>query len=394
MKLPKVARVMLLACALLMGGLSTQAQKEIIPSNVRIVFSPHIYDNEKQEYIGTNIYSVNLDGSGFIQLIEDIPEVNNFSPVWSPDGTKIAFSSNRAAEDLGMYGAYDIFTMDADGTNIRQLTTDPNDEYWPQWSPDGTKIAYDIIPWRLPYIGVYVINLDGTGKTRLARGYRPLWSPDGTKIAFFFKDHTRVFNIQLGIYDRNNSKQVKITTHLGATDFSWSPDSQSLIFISGYDIYRVDVDGSNLHILTENDTVATPKWSPDGRYIAFTREGNIYLMNRDGSQQWEVANRLDFLPEDREYEVADDDISLWEPKWLPNDLGLIFVVYRSGIRHRPVMTQGDYHYDQQEIIWLRWADDAPLTELSIKKFQSVVKVQSNIMDGIDIFPKLTWENSY
>ena len=74
-----------------------------------------------------------IDGTG--QRVLD-PGVDAASPAWSPDGSRIAFSGTRN-------GNIDIYVMDADGSNLRRLTTDPNDDLHPSWSPDGTRIVYD-----------------------------------------------------------------------------------------------------------------------------------------------------------------------------------------------------------------------------------------------------------
>ena len=96
------------------------------------------------------------------------------SPAWSPDGTKIAFSSEG-----------DIYVMNADGSAQTRLTRDAQYDVFPDWSPDGSKIAVTGGSTATGFIDV--INADGTGRTRLTHGgreYFPEWSPDGTKIAY------------------------------------------------------------------------------------------------------------------------------------------------------------------------------------------------------------------
>jgi len=93
---------------------------------------------------------------------------------------KIAFFSNRDGD------FYEIYVMNADGINPIRLTNSPGVDEVPEWSPDGTKIAFD--SERNGNFEVYVMNADGTGQTRLtnnsASDIFAAWSPDGTEIAF------------------------------------------------------------------------------------------------------------------------------------------------------------------------------------------------------------------
>jgi dipeptidyl aminopeptidase/acylaminoacyl peptidase len=123
---------------------------------------------------------MNADGSNQTRLTNNT--ASDANPVWSPDGTKIAFESNQGsgtAED-------DIYTMNADGTNQTRLTTNPYNDAEPSWSPDGTKIAFSTN--RDGNYDVYTMNADGTNQTRLTINdvfdAEPAWSPSGTKIAF------------------------------------------------------------------------------------------------------------------------------------------------------------------------------------------------------------------
>jgi Tol biopolymer transport system component len=156
---------------------------------------------------GTKIaYQSNRDGHDYEIFVKDLTTdkvsqlTDNFEnslgefasiihdqvPAWSPDGTKIVFSRNVA--ESNDYTCYRMVVMDADGSNEKELTIGCSDSFVEQWSPDGTKIAYhrngDI--WKM--------NPDGSGKDRLTfspadfpqEGYedQPIWSPNGSKIIF------------------------------------------------------------------------------------------------------------------------------------------------------------------------------------------------------------------
>src|SRR5919106_6373077 len=180
------------------------------------------------------IWVMNPDGSGQTDLNAD-----GDLPDWSPDGTKIAF---------GRGGTAIVIINAADGSE--ETVLDPGDaNFHPSWSPDGTKIAFvkevDPCDWQ-----IWVMNADGSGIPRQLTNFPanclaalPDWSPDGTKIAF-----------------------------------------------GGGNIYVMNAaDGSGLRQLTDNGR--HPSWSPDGTKIAFQTFDEIFVMNAaDGSGQTNISN--------------------------------------------------------------------------------------------------------
>src|SRR5438309_10881162 len=103
---------------------------------------------------------------------------SNLRPVWSPDGKRIAFQTNRD-------GPYHIYVMDADGGNVRQLTSGDADDRHPTWSPDGKRIAVD--SGSDIKRDIWVIDMASRARTQLTRSGAitsfPSWSPDGTRIS-------------------------------------------------------------------------------------------------------------------------------------------------------------------------------------------------------------------
>ncbi|MDQ1613084.1 MAG: serine protease [Pyrinomonadaceae bacterium] len=183
------------------------------------------------------LYTMNPDGSEQTRLtFHDYSD--DMWPEYSPDGTQIAFTSGRG-DDL----YYQVYVMNADGTNVRRITnnqTGHNAEA--AWSPDGKQIAFrsnrDAGDWE-----IYAINLDGTNERRLTYSagadIDPAWSPDGTKIAFpSFRDSPVAYdNIEIFVMNADGSNQVNITNNLDATgannDYypAWSSDSARLSFV-------------------------------------------------------------------------------------------------------------------------------------------------------------------
>jgi M6 family metalloprotease-like protein len=218
------------------------------------------------------------------------------APAWSPDGSQIAFASQRAGTD-------DIYVMDADGTNVRQLTFGM-EAHFPSWSPDGTEIAFmGVAPDDSINLDVWIVAVDGGEPRRLTTDARvdshPDWSPDGTKIVFT-SDRDLYFNLYTIGVDGSNETRL---TDAAANDHypDWSPDGGWIVFerhsdFDG-DIFVVDADGTNARNLTNHPGWdAEPVWSPDGTMIAFSssrRAGgeDLYLMNADGSDQRNLTNR-------------------------------------------------------------------------------------------------------
>src|SRR5262245_14963272 len=130
-------------------------------------------------------------------------------PVWSPDGSQIAFQSWSGPQ---VSGAGDgIWLMNADGSNPRKLLPPGYGDGWPTWSPDGSKIAF--MRRVDPFIGfqIQIVNADGSGLTGLeVNGLFPAWSPRGDKIAFV---STRKTGLPQDIYvmKPDGSAQKKLT---------------------------------------------------------------------------------------------------------------------------------------------------------------------------------------
>ncbi len=239
-----------------------------------------------------DIYSMDAKGKNLLQLT-DHPKSDEY-PAFSPDGRRIAFKSERDFKP-------DLYVMDRDGNNVIRLTNDNDFESRPSWSPDGTKIAFSAFRFLVGNSEIYVMDADGNNQINLTKHEMddsvPNWSPDGSKIAFASKPaddimftayHIFVMNAD-GKERRNLTDDTDLTASFSP---SWSPDGKSIVFssrpnISEGHIYVMTATGKRLERLTKGkDYNGSPVYSPDGTKIAFesTRDGdwNIYVMDTDG----------------------------------------------------------------------------------------------------------------
>ena len=262
------------------------------------------------------IYVMDADGGNQRRLTEN--PASDFSPSWSPDGKRIAFISDRDGHVHAKHGwpTYEIYVMDADGSNPQNLTNNPHNDRQPSWSPDGKRIVFSANrDWGNPQsIDIYVMDADGGNGQRLTENpsedESPSWSPDGEHIVFRARRAGNVenkFGITDEIYviDADGGNEQRLTENRNNDwDPVWSPDGKRIAFMSdrkgdlvNFDIYVMDADGGNLQNLTDRrGRDGSPSWSPDGERIVFEsnragpRNYEIYVMDADGGNPQNLTN--------------------------------------------------------------------------------------------------------
>ena len=220
------------------------------------------------------IYSINSDGSGLAKIFDDLYGIAGAA--WSPDGSRIAFSA--ISRDPGHE---DIFVIQADGSGLVNLTKSPQEAGLssPVWSPDGTQLAYLVWGAYQQDPGLVVVDVDGSNPryaathTSKEHWSDPAWSPDGNQFLMNVdSDGLKIFS-----FHSDGSHFVPLTGNsLYTRQPAWSPDGSRIAFAADLDregitdIYVMNADGSGLVNLTKSPQIdASPAWSPDGKKIAF-----------------------------------------------------------------------------------------------------------------------------
>ncbi|HEX2994942.1 MAG TPA: protein kinase [Anaerolineales bacterium] len=261
------------------------------------------------------LYLVKVDGTDLIQLTN--MEQGACQPAWSPDGQQLVFISPCAGRGEfyeTVYNASSLYLVNADGTGLKPLTTSPGD-FDPAWSPDGTRIAFTSM--RAGFRQVYAMNLETqeaillTNTENTIESSQPAWSPDGTRIAYTVK---RVGTYQVWAMLETGQEAVQLArSGQDLWDFSpfWSTDGKTIFFnqrrLGPFRPWVMSVSFEDLSLDPKHWDFPTPiedvSLSPDGDWLVFESidshsNRDIYYVNINGNGRVRLTDdsKIDFDP--------------------------------------------------------------------------------------------------
>jgi Tol biopolymer transport system component len=260
-----------------------------------------------------HIFSIDL-ASGRISQLTSGRNHHDQHPKWSPDGQRISFVSSRG-------GNFDLYVMNADGTNITRVTDDPANDFDPIWMPDGQSMIFS--SERDSRSDLYRVWLADRRVDRLThhfvgRAIMPSVSPDGKLVAFAAQTLQRLqfWEFQVHILDLATGKTRALPNTGGACWPSWSPDGRQLANVllakEPSTLQIRDADGSATRELVGDPTRwhYYPDFSKDGRWLAFS----VSPAHHEG-EDWDLAVAA---PDGSKYQrlttgAGNDRLPDWKP---------------------------------------------------------------------------------
>lgn len=191
------------------------------------------------------IYSMDINGNNMKRLTISVYDDYKVYPKFSPNGSKIIF---QATQEVNNEPNSEIFIMNSDGNELKNLTKNPAADHSPQFFPDGFHVLYYSVVNDSSVI--YSMEANGENKKSLAKGWDPVPSSDGSKIVYSY-------NFDIYLMDFDGSNQTNLTKH-SADDYSpvFSSNESKIAFVTNrdknYEIYMMDLEGKKLKRLTNN----------------------------------------------------------------------------------------------------------------------------------------------
>jgi TolB protein len=267
--------------------------------------------------VNWEVYSVKPDGSGLVRLTKH--PASDQQAMWSPDGSKIAFVSDRD-------GVPEIYVMNPDGSHVQRVTHTWEGLKWYAWAPNSQKLVFE---WELSgstHRDIYTVDAAGAQQTPLSERpemqWNASWSADSQRVVFVAQ---RGADPEIITMDANGGDWRQLTDDAFWEQLpTWCPDGSRVAFVTqrsgSWRAFAVQADGSGEYeLLDDVDSYSYPVWSPDGKRVAVVgiRNGksNIFVMNADGSS---------------EIRLTDDAANDTQPAWSPDGKQIAFQSDRDG----------------------------------------------------------------
>ncbi|MBV9242933.1 MAG: PD40 domain-containing protein [Acidobacteria bacterium] len=259
------------------------------PNGRKLSFTTYRKENPSDKQVISEIWVMDPDGS-HIQKVAD----NAGWTSWYPNGKRLLFSRPSADRKTS-----DIYSVNLDGTGLTQMTRDSGKNSTPEMSPNGKKIAF-ISTRESEKYQLYVMDADGRNVKRLITDekvaiFNPQWSPDNKTIVYYAEKGDQ--KDQVWTIRADGSEAKLLTNNIGHNTYPvFLPHGRRIVFHSNRDgddraIYTMNVDGSDIEVIP-NVKTSFAKFSPDGKRIVFVIGGfpqnDVYVANADGTGQVKI----------------------------------------------------------------------------------------------------------